>query len=86
MKSINWTVRIKNKTFWLAIIPLVLLLVQQIGAMCGVAFDFTVLNEQLLGLVNTIFAILVLVGVVTDPTTKGFGDSERALDYDEPAE
>lgn len=86
MKSINWIVRIKNKTFWLAIIPLVLLLVQQIGAMCGVTFDFTVLNEQLLGLVNTIFAILVLVGVVADPTTKGIGDSERALDYEEPAE
>ena len=28
---INWIVRIKNKSFWLAIIPAVLLLVQTAG-------------------------------------------------------
>ena len=30
--KINWTVRLKNKTFWLALIPAVLLLVQAVAA------------------------------------------------------
>ena len=32
---INWKVRIKNKNFWIALIPAVLLLVQVIAAVFG---------------------------------------------------
>lgn len=31
MKKINWLVRIKNKAFWVAFIPAVLLLIQVIA-------------------------------------------------------
>ena len=34
--------------------------------------------------VNTFVYILVLIGVVNDPTTSGISDSKRALDYQEP--
>ena len=34
--------------------------------------------------VNTFVVILVILGIVTDPTTKGLGDSEQALGYHEP--
>lgn len=36
--------------------------------------------------VNTFVLILVILGVVTDPTTKGIGDSPQALGYDTPKE
>lgn len=81
--DINWKIRIKNKTFWLTLIPAVLLLVQAVSAPFGYTWDFVVLNQQLAAIINALFAVLAILGVVTDPTTKGVGDSERALTYDD---
>lgn len=81
--DINWQIRIKNKTFWLTLIPAVLLLVQAVSAPFGYTWDFVVLNQQLAAIINALFAVLSILGVVTDPTTKGVGDSERALMYDD---
>lgn len=81
--DINWKVRIKNKTFWLTLIPAVLLLVQAVSAPFGYTWDFVVLNQQLAAIINALFAVLAILGVVTDPTTRGVGDSERALTYDD---
>ena len=36
----NWKVRIKNKTFWLTVIPAVLLLIQVVAAVFGYTLDF----------------------------------------------
>ena len=83
---INWKVRIKNKNFWLAIVPAVLLLVQAIAAPFGYNWDFVVLNQQLASISNTLFGVLSLLGIVTDPTTEGIGDSKQALTYDKPKE
>lgn len=82
--NINWSVRFKNKTFWMALIPALLLLVQQLAAVCGVTVDLTGLQEQLLGVAGTVFTLLALFGVVNDPTTAGVSDSKQALDYTEP--
>jgi len=81
---INWTVRIKNKTFWLALIPAILLLIQTVGALFGIDIDISGVSAKLLDVVNAVFAVLVILGIVTDPTTRGVGDSERALTYTEP--
>lgn len=81
--DINWQIRIKNKTFWLTLIPAVLLLVQAVSAPFGYTWDFVVLNQQLAAIINALFSVLAILGVVTDPTTKGVGDSERALMYDD---
>lgn len=81
--KINWTVRAKNKNFWLALIPAVLLLIQVVLAPFGYKWDFGVLNEQLTAIINALFAVLAILGVVVDPTTKGASDSERALTYKE---
>lgn len=81
---INLTVRIKNKTFWLTLIPAVLLLVQVVAAPFGYQWDFGVLNEQLAAIVNALFAVLAILGVVADPTTEGIGDSAQAMTYDAP--
>lgn len=84
MKNINWMVRIKNKTFWVAIIPAVLLLIQVIAAVFGYTLDLGDLGNKLLDVVNTLFSVLVILGVVNDPTTSGISDSEQALTYIEP--
>ena len=79
--NINWIVRIKNKAFWLALIPAVLLLIQVIAAPFGYEWDFVVLNEQLTAIINAVFGVLAILGVVTDPTTAGVTDSKQALTY-----
>lgn len=84
--NINWIVRIKNKAFWLALIPAVLLLIQVIAAPFGYEWDFVVLNEQLTAIINAIFGVLAILGVVTDPTTAGVTDSKQALTYTTPKE
>lgn len=82
--KINWTVRIKNKTFWLTLIPAVLLLIQTIATPFGYQWDFGVLNEQLAAIINALFAVLSILGIVVDPTTAGTADSEQAMTYAEP--
>lgn len=83
---INVIVRIKNRTFWLALIPAVLLLIQVVAAPFGYQWDFVALNRQLADIVNALFAVLAIVGVVVDPTTKGLSDSARAMTYVQPSE
>lgn len=84
--SINWKVRAKNKTFWLALIPAVLMLAQQVAGLFGVALDFGQLQDQLAAIVGSVFALLAIMGIVADPTTAGVGDSEQAMTYTEPKE
>ena len=80
----NWKVRIKNKTFWLTVIPAVLLLVQVVTAVFGYSLDFGDLGNKLLAVVNAVFALLAILGIVNDPTTAGVADSTQALTYLEP--
>lgn len=84
MKNINWTVRIKNKAFWVAIIPAVLLLIQVIATVFGFTLDLGDLGNNLLDVVNAAFSVLVILGVVNDPTTAGLADSKQAMTYTEP--
>lgn len=82
--NINWKVRIANKQFWLCIIPAIVLLIQSVASVFGFALDLSDIGNKLLEVVNALFGVLVIMGVVTDPTTKGVGDSERAMTYDTP--
>lgn len=81
---INWTVRIKNKAFWLAVIPAVLLLVQTVAAVFGYSLDLGEIGNRLIAVVNAVFGVLVILGVVNDPTTAGMSDSNRAMNYKKP--
>ena len=82
--KINWSVRVRNKTFWLAVIPAALLLIQAVGEALGFPLELGGLGDKLLGVVNALFALLALLGVVNDPTTQGAGDSQQALGYQVP--
>ncbi len=86
MRNINWLVRIKNKSFWIALIPAVLLLIQVVAAVFGITLDLGDLGNKLLAVVNAVFSVLTILGIVVDPTTSGITDSEQALTYTEPKE
>lgn len=81
---INWKVRVKNKNFWIALIPAVLVLIQVVAAVFGITIDLSDLGEKLLAVVNALFVVLAILGIVTDPTTAGVGDSQRAMGYEKP--
>ena len=82
--KINWMVRLKSKNFWLALIPAVLLLIQVVAAVFGFGLDLGDLGNKLLAVVNAVFTVLAILGIVTDPTTAGLKDSQQALTYTEP--
>lgn len=86
MKKINWEVRILNKTFWLTLVPALALLLQTFLAVFGVKLELGETIDKLLVFINALFVVLVIVGVVNDPTTAGLTDSTRALKYQEPNE
>lgn len=82
--NINWTVRIRNKTFWLAVVPALLLLIQTVAALFGFQLDLGDLGDKIVAVVNAAFALLAILGVVTDPTTAGISDSTQAMTYSAP--
>ena len=82
--KINWKVRIKNKVFWLALIPALLLLAQVVAAVFGYELHIEAIGDKLTAVINALFAVLAILGVVTDPTTVGISDSRQAMEYDTP--
>ena len=86
MPIINWRVRLLNQAFWLAFIPAVLLLAQTVLAAFGITYDFGEIGNRLIDIVKAVFALLAILGIVTDPTTSGVSDSLRALSYEKPYE
>lgn len=83
---INWKVRLKNKNFWLSLIPALLLLIQAVAYVFGFSLDLSELGDKILAVVNALFTVLAILGIVTDPTTDGVSDSALAMTYDEPKE
>ena len=82
--KINIPVRFRNKAFWIAMIPAVILLLETLGALFGFHLDLGDIADKLIDVVNALFVVLAILGIVTDPTTDGFKDSNRAMSYAEP--
>lgn len=82
--KINWKVRAKNKVFWIALIPALLMLVKTVANLFGYTIELIEVESNLLAVIESVFMVLGIVGVVADPTTSGVGDSERALTYNTP--
>ena len=82
--KINWKVRINNKLFWIAFIPAMLMLIQSVANVFGYTIDLSMIESNLLDVVESAFLVLGIVGIIADPTTSGIGDSENALTYDTP--
>ena len=82
--KINWKVRFKNKAFWLTFVPTLILLIQAVASVFGFNIEFGELSDKLLYVVDLVFVLLAILGIVTDPTTTGVSDSEQALTYTTP--
>lgn len=86
---INWKVRVKNPVFWIQIIVAI---VMPILAYLGLSWEDMTSWAALGGIFieavsNPVILVAVAVSVwnaINDPTTKGLGDSERAMGYDKP--
>ena len=82
--KLNWLVRIKNKAFWMAVIPAIALVIQAVAGVFGYTVSLDTLVGKLLAVVDAVFALLIVLGIVVDPTTAGISDSNRAMTYTEP--
>lgn len=82
--QINWRLRIKNKVTLTAIVAGIIGVVYTVLSWCGIVP--AVEQEAILQCAETIIGILVFLGIVTDPTTAGLNDSDRAMQYEDPRE
>jgi phi LC3 family holin len=80
--NINWKVRLRSGPFWVGLISLVLTFVYTVLNMAGIVPQFE--QKQVMDIVVMLLQILAFIGIVSDPTTKGIEDSERAMGYKEP--
>lgn len=83
--GVNWRVRIKNKMFWMTLIPALILLIQMVAAIFGWELNLADIQGRILAAVDALFSVLTIIGVIADPTTSWLSDSARALTYNEPA-
>lgn len=89
ISKINWVVRLKNPIF---VVQLLLAIITPVLAYMGITFqDLTSwekLGEVILNALSNPYILgLIIVSAfnaLTDPTTKGISDSEKALTYTEP--
>ena len=80
--AINWKIRFKNKV-WLS--SFIALLVSFVFDLLGMFDVFPAVSESMvMQLANIVLMVLGAVGVVSDPTTPGIEDSERAMQYVAP--
>lgn len=82
--QVNWKVRIKNKLFWLEVVPTLALVAQAVASLFGYTIDLETTVGKVKVVINAVFALLTILGIVVDPTTAGVSDSKRAMQYSEP--
>lgn len=80
--KINWKLRLKSKKFWVTIIPAIAIVIQTAATLFEIDLDLSHTVATLVDLVNAVFVVLIIGGIVIDPTTPGIGDSERVLEKD----
>lgn len=82
--KLNLKVRLKNKVFWITLVPALITVIYALLSL----FDIVpaIAEETAVKGFYAVISILTVLGVVIDPTTKGVGDSERAMSYERPFE
>lgn len=80
--KINWKLRFGNRVTLTAVVLAVIALVYQILGIMKVVP--AVSETQIVQIAGMVINLLVLLGVITDPTTSGVSDSTNALTYVEP--
>lgn len=72
----NFKVRLRNKTFWVACIALIILILQYIQSMVGMDLNITVIDKML----NALLLCAVTLGVMVDPTTPSIKDAAQVME------
>ena len=80
--QINWKLRLKNKVTLTAIVLGVIGIVYKVLAMLGIVPPIS--ENEVVEIVLLVIELLVLLGVVVDPTTAGMSDSQQAMGYEQP--
>jgi len=80
--KINWKVRIKQPAFWIATVPVTITFVYSVLAFANIVPTIT--EDTVQNLFIAAVSVLAQFGIIVDPTTKGIGDSERAMTYNKP--
>ncbi len=77
--KINLKARLKNKTFVISAVTLCVSFFYRLLALAGVVPAFS--EYEVMSLFDMLINTLALAGVLIDPTTDGFSDSDRAMTY-----
>ena len=77
--KINWKQRARNKAWLLSFITAVVAVIYQILKVLGITPS--VAQDQIIETATMLVEILILMGVVIDPTTPGVKDSDLAMSY-----
>lgn len=77
---INWRIRFRNKAWLAAFLAAIIQFGCRIMSLLGV--ELPIQENELLEAASTLVSLLVLLGVVVDPTTQGVSDSARAMGYE----
>ena len=80
----NWKLRFKNKATLITLIGAVVAFIYQILGIFNVTAPIS--QDQITQIVGLLLNILVGLGILVDPTTKGISDSALAKSYEEPAD
>ncbi|MBN7771856.1 phage holin [Clostridium aminobutyricum] len=80
--NINWKLRVMNKITITALLACVVTFIYQVLSIVGITP--AVSENQITDIIGVVLNLLVAIGIVVDPTTKGISDSERALAYKQP--
>lgn len=75
--KIKWKKRLQNKATLIALIAGAVALVYQVIGWFGVVPQVSA--DDITNAAGTAINLLVLLGIVVDPTTDGIGDSDRVL-------
>lgn len=64
----NWNARLRNKTFWVALVSAIVVLTQQLG--------LNIFPDNWEAILNSLLTIFMILGIVIDPTTAGIKDND----------
>lgn len=86
---INWRVRFRNWTWVAGFLSQIMIVIEMVltglNTLGVTHFQLTdAVKDYILTLANALFILLSMLGIVQDPTTRGYSDSEQALNYDKP--
>lgn len=71
----NFKIRLRNKSFWIACIGLIVLILQYAQGFISTDFNVPMIEK----IMNAAVICAVAMGVIVDPTTPNISDSEQVL-------